>query len=253
MLKSRLLSRVPNVRHGFSTRSGGVSEGAYASLNLGRNVGDDPERVEVNRARFLRTLGEGSGLGLAEADQVHGVDLVRVDAPGHQAVPADALSTTMSAVAVAVRTADCAPVLMARVIEDRAVEVTAVHAGWRGAVSGIVTSAIRAVSRGDPSTLRIAIGPAIGPAAFEVGEEVIEAAQAALGGRAPPHHRSPEGRARLDLRQLLVIQLADAGIRPEHVELVGGCTFSDDARYFSHRRDRGLTGRHLSAIAIVPG
>jgi polyphenol oxidase len=251
MLTSSILSALQNVRHGFSTRHGGVSKGAFSSLNLGRDTGDHPENIEENRARFLKLAGLGARLQLAQADQVHGVEIAVVDRGGVHGT-ADALMTSAENVGIAVRTADCAPLLVAALDESGkyAERVAAVHAGWRGAVAGIATRAIAALEV-EPRRVAVAIGPSIGPAAFEVGEEVIEAARTSLGGAEPPFHYDASGRAHLDLRGLIIRQLLAIGIERGKIELVGGCTASEPELFFSHRRDRGKTGRHLSLISIV--
>lgn len=244
------------VRHAFSTREGGVSEGPWASLNLGRPVGDDgdrPEAVEENRRRFAAAAGFEPD-HFAEVSQVHGTALVEVSGRwtrADAAVEADAVWTEQPGVAVAVRTADCAPVLLAAYRADRPVAVAAVHAGWRGACAGIVPAAVAALSGCGPAEhMRAAIGPTIGPDRFEVGEEVVEAAAKALG-RPPKTTPGPRGRPLLDLPHLVEQQLLDAGLPPDHVDVLGLCTFNDP-RFFSHRRDAGRTGRHLSVIQMEP-
>lgn len=250
MQHSALLSAIPNVVHGFSTRRGGVSEGPFSSLNLGSDPDDPAQHLAENRRRFLAALGGGAALELAQVDQVHGAVVAVADRGGAHG-EADALVTSASQVAVGVRTADCAPVLLAALDErGRARAVAAVHAGWRGATAGIVPAAIWKLG-GPLDRLRVAIGPAIGLDAFEVGEEVITAARASLGGGEPPLHRPGEGNPHLDLRGLLVAQVLRLGLSAEQIELTGGCTASHPELYFSYRRDRGRTGRHLSAIALV--
>lgn len=258
IVTSPLLARVPNLRHGFSTRVGGVSVGPFAGLNLAVNVGDDPGAVAENHRRFVGMLegaGPPVGLALAEANQVHGVRILDVDGPGRVATDADALATSTPGVAVAVRTADCAPILLAALGEDGlACHVAAVHAGWRGATAGIAAAAVaRLVERSGRSAAHVvaAIGPTIGVDDFEVGDEVIAAARASLDGAEPPSRPGPAGRMHLDLVALIAAHLERAGVPREHIEAVGGST-ADPARYYSHRRDRGLTGRHLSAIGLAP-
>jgi polyphenol oxidase len=237
ILESALLRRL-GVRHGFSTRLGGVSTGALATLDLAR--ADRPDWIE-NRRRFaIDHLGLADPARLHQVEQVHGIDFVEGSASPD--TKADGLWTARSGHAVGVRTADCAPVLIAG-----PTRVAAIHAGWRGATAGIVPKAIAAF--GDPpESLTVAIGPTISLAAFEVGPEVIAAATDALGGEAPKTWISDKGSVHLDLLDLLERQLRSAGVRPENVERVGGCTFGEPALYFSYRRDRGTTGRHLSAI-----
>jgi hypothetical protein len=210
ILKSALLSKIPGVAHGFSTRLTDVSS----------------------------ELGE-----LVRVKQVHGT---RVVSDREAGVEADGLYTSARNTPVGVATADCVPVLIA--CTDGQV-VSAVHAGWRGAVAGILAVAIEAM-RVPRDTLRFALGPSISFDAFEVGDEVIEAARTSLGGATPPCGRWGNGKYHLDLRGLLIEQLARLEVPRHHVELTGGCTFIEAPLYHSYRRDHA-GGRQLSAIARV--
>src|SRR5215831_7124488 len=196
LLRSRVLP--DDFLHGFSTRVGGVSEGAYAWLNLGAKWGDDPARVRENRRRFFRAAGVE---GVLSVRQVHGADVTVVDAalatdPETVArTRADALVTPLPGVAVAVYTADCIPVLLADPVRGA---LGAVHAGWRGLVAGVIGAAVAALGRGGtrPRDVRAALGPSIGPCCFEVGDEV--AAQFAPAFVKPG--ASVRGRPLVDLR-----------------------------------------------------
>jgi hypothetical protein len=243
-LHSTLLGR-HGFRHAFATRSGGVSLAPYDTLNLGFHLGDADESVHENRARFARSLGLSRDR-LFEQRQVHGIDVRLVSktdvAKTVADLEGDALITRAEGYAVAARTADCVPILIAHPPSGH---VAAVHAGWRGAVAGILPRAIASLAH-DPSELIVAIGPHIRVEAFEIGEEVAaELEQAACGrptvqrGSAKPHG---------DLAALIRWQLRDAGVPQEAVDDVGGCTSTDAAQFFSHRREHGKTGRHLSAI-----
>lgn len=258
ILESPRLATLPGLVHGFSTRLGGVSRGPYATFNLGRSVGDDPHRVAENLRRFQLALRLDAPVH--QASQVHGRNLVEVgpdtDVERLREVEADALYTRQPGSLVGVRTADCAPLLFAALGPDQTVgAVAAVHAGWRGAVLGIVQETVHRFERDGfaRASLRIAIGPTIGPGAFEVGEEVIEAARASLLGAEPPTFTGPSGRPHLDLPGLLLLQLEALGVESRHVDRVGGCTAESRAMFYSHRRDRGTTGRHLSAIGFETG
>lgn len=239
LLRSPLLER-HGFAHGFSLRTGGVSEGPFASLNLGRTVGDDLERVAENTRRFAAAAGVGP---LFEVSQVHGREVVRVEAGADLGAirrrEADALVTAAAGVAVGVRTADCVPVLLG----DRASgAVAAVHAGWRGIVAGVLDAAIDALAV-DPAGLIAAVGPHI--RAFEVQDDVAHQIAAAARGADVVLAREP--RPHVDLAKAVVAQLRARGLT--EVDDVGGCTLTEPARFFSHRRDAGLTGRHLSVIA----
>jgi YfiH family protein len=253
ILKSHLLARFGNLTHAFGTRVGGVSGGPFATMNLGGAVGDDAEKVAANRSRIQALAGIGPGAEWIEMEQVHGVRVV--NDPGTDRERADGAITARSGRILTIRTADCAPILIAVSDGVRASAVAAVHAGWRGATAGIVAEAIRQLEALGAARERIsiAIGPTIGPDAFEVGDEVIEAARASLGGAPPPVKWAPGAQPRLDLRGLLAAQIDQLGLGREQVEMVGGCTAEQPSLYFSHRRDRGRTGRQVSLIALGAG
>lgn len=215
IVHSVLLSKIPGVKHGFSTKLGDVE----AALGLG----------ETRRAK-----------------QIHSAKIV--EAAEAKGAEADGVIAREVNIPVGVITADCVPVLIASIDHPA---VAAVHAGWRGACAGIVARAIEHL-HAPLGSLRFALGPSIGIDAFEVGEEVIEAARASLNDRrAPPAIRWDNGKYHLDLRGLLVEQLADLGVPRPHVELTGGCTFIERELYHSYRRDHA-GGRQLSAIALWP-
>lgn len=249
VLRSELLHQHGFV-HGFSLRTGGVSGEPYASLNLGRAVGDAPSAVAENLLRFARSVGFEPER-LFEVSQVHGARTVSVR-PG--ATPealrveqADAMVATAPGAAVAIRVADCVPVLMA---DPRSGAVAAAHAGWRGCVAGVVPAVLDALAReanARPADVLVAIGPHIRVGAFEVGEEVAEE----LVRAAPEAHAvlHGAGKPRVDLSRVLRAQLAAAGVGDAHVEDVGGCTYAESERFFSYRRDGQRSGRHLAAIA----
>lgn len=245
ILTSPLLTRL-GVVHAFSTRLGGVSSGPGATFDLGRE--DRPDLME-NRRRFAQDYLQLAQVeDLHQVDQVHGVTVVDDSSPAD--TKADGLYTQRPGHAVGVRTADCAPILIA-VAGPRPLAVAALHAGWRGAVGGIVGVGVQRLFElgARPEQLQVAIGPTISLEAFEVGPEVIEAATNALGG-APRTIISGRGTVHLDLVDLLTRQLVAFGVPPAQIEVIGGCTASQPGLYFSYRRDRGRTGRHLSAIRL---
>jgi polyphenol oxidase len=244
VLEARSLSA--HAVHGFSTRAGGVSREAFASLNLGQGVGDDPEAVSEN----LRRLSRRAGGTPFTVTQVHGTQVIEVDGNSDPAAvaptEADALVTATPGLLIAVRTADCVPLLLAAPSEG---VVCAVHAGWRGTVAriaGIAVAHLESRFGVRPSTLVGAVGPAIRRCCFEVGEEVAEAFSGDLG---PAVHRGP-GRPHIDLVAANRLVLEAAGVPRSAVEDLNACTACDPARFFSHRRDRGRTGRHLSYIGL---
>ncbi|MFW6052248.1 MAG: peptidoglycan editing factor PgeF [Myxococcota bacterium] len=248
VLQSELLSRHGFV-HGFSLRTGGVSEGAFRSLNLGRSVGDGAAAVAENLARFGEAVGFDPGR-LYEVSQAHGARAVTVHGG---AVPeevrleqADAVVAAAPGLAVAVRVADCVPVLLAHPGSGLA---AAAHAGWRGCVARVVPAAIEALCReagARPEELLAVLGPHIRVGAFEVGEDVAQELSAAAGGREVLLRGA--GKPRADLAGVLRAQLRALGMPEAHIEDVGGCTFSEPRRFFSYRRDGGRSGRHLAVI-----
>jgi YfiH family protein len=251
ILKSALFESIPRIKHGFSTRLGGVSKGAFATLNLDRGVGDEEASVRENRARFAMMIGLPPSAEIVQTHQVHGTALLmHHEASGQKA---DGIIADAPRVAVGIRTADCVPILIAALGASGSPDaVAAVHAGWRGATSGILISAVqRLESEGaSRSRMRFALGPAIRRADFEVGPEVVEAARKSLGGDEPPASQRASGAWELDLLALLREHLRRLDVSSLHIDEVGGSTFSTPSLFYSHRRDRGVTGRHLAAIAI---
>lgn len=242
MLRSALLDR-HGFAHGFSTRVGGVSEGPYASLNLGRTVGDEPAAVAENVRRFLAALGADEAR-FYEVSQVHGRAVVVVaageDVARVREREADALVARAPSAAVAVRTADCVPILLA---DPETGAVAAVHAGWRGVVARVLDAAIDALGA-PPSRVVAAIGPHI--RAFEVSDEVARAIAEVAHDAPVVEARTP--RPHVDLAAAVRAQLRHRGLPEDAIDDVGGCTLTEPDRFFSHRRDEGRTGRHLSAI-----
>ena len=235
------------VRALTTTRAGGVSEGPYRSLNLAGHVGDAPAQVAANRAR----LRAAAGLPAEPAwlEQVHGCGVCRLDAesvPGGIGRRADAAVTAHPDTVCAVLTADCLPVLLC---DAGGSVVAAVHAGWRGLLDGVVEAAAVRMAR-PPATLMAWLGPAIGPDAFEVGDEVREAFCRRIDGAEAVFRPSPAGRWLADLYALARLRLAAIGVG--RVSGGGLCTLTDAERFFSYRRD-GATGRMATLIWIDSG
>jgi YfiH family protein len=238
----------PQVHAAFTLRTGGVSAGPYDSLNLGAVIGDSSEAVAENRRRvrgWLRIPGEPVWL-----DQVHGVDVVDLAStePGDpDAAPprGDAAVSRAGGRACAIRVADCMPVLFAA--HDGSV-VGASHAGWRGLAAGVLESTVRKMGV-ESSQLIAWLGPAIGPAHFEVGDDVRAAFLTNDGGASPAFLRNARGRWQCDLYALARRRLAALGV----TDVYGGgwCTFADATRFFSYRRD-GQCGRMAALIWSEP-
>ena len=173
MLRSSALAALPGLRHAFFTRQGGVSEGVWASLNVGLRSGDAPERVAANRARAAAALDLAPDR-LATARQVHGTTALVVDAPWDNgpAPEADALVTRRPGLLLGVLSADCGPLLLA---DPAAGVVAAAHAGWKGALGGVVEATVATMVRlgADPARITGTLGPCIAQSSYEVGQEFV--------------------------------------------------------------------------------
>jgi YfiH family protein len=233
--------------HGFSTRLGGTSAPPFDSMNLGRSVGDEPERVQENHARLAKSVGYDAAR-LFERSQVHGADVYVVregDEPALvRAGESDAIVTRLAGTAVGVRVADCVPVLLA---DPESGAVAAAHAGWRGVVAGVVTATVEALSSlgAEPARLLAAIGPSIGPCCFEVGDEVASAVAESAGDGLVLRGGGPR-KPHVDLWRAVEHQLYRAGVRT--IDTLGQCTMCDPDRFFSFRRDGERSGRMLGVI-----
>jgi YfiH family protein len=248
------LAGLSGIAHGFFTRKGGVSQGIYASLNCGSGSRDDPPSVRENRARVAAHLGTAAA-NLVSAHQVHGTTarIVTEPWPAERRPQADALVTTTRGLALGVLTADCAPVLFA---EPGAGVVAAVHAGWRGALAGVVEATLGAMEElgAERRHIRAAVGPCIGQEAYEVGPEF----EAEFLGQDPEsaHFFARAGagvRPHFDLSGYVVHRLRRAGLVAPGA--VGACCYARREDFFSYRRARGLAepdyGRQISAIVLA--
>ena len=242
-----LISPALKARHGFFTREGGVSAGPFASLNCSLSSlssPDDPARVAENRARVARFLGAESLLGL---NQVHGPEVVVAAASWPDRPRADAMVTDRPGLALGIVTADCAPVLLH---DPAAGVIGAVHAGWRGALAGVLEAAVAAMQALGASRIVAAIGPCIQQPSYEVGPDLRDAILA----HDPSHARfladGRPGHWQFDLPGYCAARLAGIG----QVDQLRADTFSDEARFFSHRRrtlaQAGPIGHQISAIVL---
>ena len=244
---------LPGIRHAFFTRRGGVSAGVYASLNGGIGSRDSAALVTDNRTRMAAALGVAPDR-LLTAYQIHSPHVVTVEAPwtAETRPRADAIVTRTSALAVGVTTADCGPILFA---DPQAGVIGAAHAGWRGALAGIVEATVDAMERlgAARSQIRAVLGPMIRQGNYEVGPDLVARFRDEDSTSGPffrPAAR--EGHAMLDLAGYIAARLQRADIR--HVEDLGLCTYADADTFFSYRRSthRAETdyGRHVNAIAL---
>ncbi len=253
IVQSETLRALPGVAHGFGTREGGVSTGIYASLNCGAGSKDNQDHVAENRIRFAGHLG-ATPQALVTPFQIHSADAVVVEEPWARAdaPKADAVVTARPDVAIAISTADCVPVLFA---DHEAKVVGAAHAGWRGALSGVLDATLDAMERlgAERSRISACIGPAISQISYEVGDEFKQTflkqdeASARFfqqdGGQERPH---------FDLTGYVAARLQTAGAGS--VEDLQICTYRETTRFFSYRRschqNEADYGRQISAIMI---
>jgi YfiH family protein len=254
MLRAANLAGVDGIRHGFFTRQGGVSGGIYASLNCGPGSRDDASNVRENRARVADTLGVEPD-SLLSLYQKHSAEAVIADKPwrGGKAPEADAIVTATPGLAIGVLTADCAPVLFC---DGEARVIGAAHAGWRGALAGIVEATVDAMERlgAKRERIRAAIGPVISQKAYEVGtdyrerflteEPTSEVFFMTDEGSGEPH---------FDLAGYVAERLARAAL--SSIDELGLCTYCDETRLFSYRRSQHHGeddyGRQISAIVLA--
>lgn len=253
IVQSDALLKLDGVRHGFGTREGGVSKGVYASLNCGVGSNDNPDDVAENRARLAAKVGV-SREQLVTPYQIHSPDVVVADFPWSRAdaPKADALVTRTPNLAIAVSTADCVPVLFC---DPKAAVVGAAHAGWRGAIGGVLEATLDAMEGigANRSQIVASIGPAISQKAYEVGDEFEQTFLDENEANAQFFVRkSREARAHFDLTGYVAARLDTAGAGA--VENLNLCTYCDSDRFFSYRRSCHKSepdyGRQISAIVI---
>ncbi|MEM7506602.1 MAG: peptidoglycan editing factor PgeF [Pseudomonadota bacterium] len=231
--------------HGFFTRRGGVSTGMYAGLNTGEGSADRAEDVVENRRRVAERLGAAH---LISVHQIHSDVAVRVERPWVEKPEADAMVTTTPGLALGVLSADCAPVLLA---DREAGVIGAAHAGWKGAIGGVLEAVVAAMQAMGANRLRAAIGPCISQRAYEVGPEFAERFIDEDHEYARFFAQGEGDRMQFDLPGFALMRLRAAGVE---AEWTGHCTFSDEVRFFSYRRTchRGEPdyGRLVSAITL---
>jgi YfiH family protein len=238
------------VVQGVITRRGGVSPAPWQSLNVGGTVGDEKSRVAENRKRSFEALGRSTGSAF-EVWQVHSADAVYGDAPlvpGSELTKADIILTDRPEVTLYMRFADCVPLLF----HDPVRQVVALaHAGWLGTVRGAGRAAVEAMQQrygSRPADILAAIGPSIGPDHYEVGQDVIEQFEESFGKQAEGLVESHQGRTYLDLWAANRLQLQEAGV--EQIEVAGVCTACHLEDWFSHRAEKGKTGRFGAIMAL---
>lgn len=254
LIEAPSLKHLAGIRHAFFTRKGGVSDGIYESLNGGTGSSDDPAKVAENRARMAEAVGVAPENFLA-CWQVHSPDAVLATTPWARAdaPKADAVVTRTQGIAAAVSIADCGPVLFA---DPKAGVVAAAHAGWKGALGGVVAStvALMEAQGAHRADIKAVIGPLIRQPSYEVGEEFV--ARFLKEDKGFAKFFAPADRAHhafFDLPGFIALRLEQAGVGA--VEDLGLDTYSDDARFYSYRRSTHRRepdyGRLIAAIALA--
>jgi YfiH family protein len=251
-LASPLLSAIPGLRHAFFTRDGGVSDGFYGSLNGGLGSNDDPGKVAENRRRMAEEIGVNPENFLS-VWQIHSPDAVVATSPWQGERPrADAIVTRTEGLAIGVTAADCGPILF---VDPNARVIGAAHAGWKGALTGVLESTVKAMEKlgAERSGIVAAIGPLIRQHSYEVGGEFVERFIEADAENAMfflPASR--EGHAMFDLAGFIRMRLENAGVLM--IDDIGVDTYSDE-RFYSYRRSVHRKepdyGRHVHAIALA--
>jgi YfiH family protein len=254
-LESMLLSAIPGLRHAFFTRDGGVSDGIYNSLNGGIGSNDDPANVAENRSRMAEQMGVTPEYFLS-VHQTHSPDVVVTSGPwqGASRPLADALVTRSEGLAIGATAADCGAILL---IDPNARVIGAAHAGWKGALTGIVESTVDAMEKlgAERSGIVAAIGPLIRQHSYEVGAEFVDRFVEADAENALFFlSAAREGHAMFDLAGFIRMRLENAGVLM--IDDIGADTYSDE-RFYSYRRSvhRGEPdyGRHVHAIVLERG
>lgn len=237
--------------HGIFTRQGGVSPAPWHSLNHSISVGDDPARVTENRIRSFEALGR-SPASMHDTWLIHGTDIVHADAPrplDHPPRKADIVLTDNPEISLFMRFADCVPLLFH---DPKRRVIGIAHAGWMGTVKGAAEAAVRRMRERygcKPENIVVGIGPAIGADHYEVGEEVVLKYREKFGEDAGRVIQVRDGKTYLDLWTANAIQLQKAGV--EQIQVSGICTACHLEDWFSHRAEKGKTGRFGALMALV--
>ena len=237
VIRPDIFSHIPQLVAGISTRHGGVSSQAYQSLNLGIHTDDDPLAIEANLTLFCADLGIAPE-ALARSYQVHGSEIWTTSEAGYQ-TGFDAVLASEQGIFAGVGIADCCPILLADPVRQTA---AAIHAGWKGTVAQIVSKTASAlIAQGsNPADMLAYIGPCISLAHFEVGDEVAEQVE---------HKEKHGARWHVDLKATNAAQLQALGIT--QIEISDYCTVANNDVFYSHRKEKGITGRMLAVVGFV--
>ena len=240
-----------SIAHAVFTRQGGLSPEPWNSLNVGGTVGDETERVLENRFRSFRALGRDPA-SIFDVWQVHSADVVVTNEPHFSRPPeykADAILTDKADVTLFMRFADCVPILLH---DPKRGVVGVAHAGWQGTVKKILRETIQVMQAkygSNPGDVLAAIGPSIGPDHYEIGPDVIERVRASFDGSAEALLPVRDGRVYFDLWAANRLTLEQAGVG--QVEVAGLCTACHPADWYSHRAQKGKTGRFGALIGLA--
>ena len=249
-----MTSSVLSVRHAFTTRFGGVSEGIFASLNLGSNIGDPQKNVAENYRRVCALMGAGPD-DAAVTKQVHEAEVRIVTKedqhPVGAEVPyvADGIATKEKGMPLFCFTADCTPVLLH---DPEASVAAAVHCGWRSSVADILGNAIEKMTLlgASPEHIRAALGPAIGGCCFETDADVPKAIDAWIGPDRDVYRKRDDGKYLVDLRKANALRLLSLGLLPGHIDISDECTMCSHDKYWSHRYTHGKRGVQCACIVL---
>lgn len=248
LIESELFRSI-GIKAFFTERQGGVSLPPYDALNFGHNIGDDENAVSTNMERLIHHANLKTEPH--QAKQVHGIEHLNCSGSGgmhnHEA---DILITSESNIPIAVRTADCLPVLLA---DPVAKVVTAVHAGWRGTAQRVAVRAIELMQRQGATLENIyaTLGPSIGPCCFEIDPGTANLLSVSVSGAALAIEQREKPHA--NLAAINIMQLKEAGLIDEHIESKHTCTKCHPEQFYSYRRDQGRAGRHLAVVALPNG
>ena len=256
-LASEGMEQAGGVAHGFSTRLGGVSEGMWASLNLGVSRGDDPDHVRENYRRFLEAIG-AQGSRVAMSNQVHENHVrvitkadVKEDPYEKVCYEADGLVTDLPGVTLVIFSAGCLPILYYDPVRQ---VVAAAHAGWRGTAADIAGAVVRRMEEVygcDPQNILAAIGPGIGPCCFETHEDVPNAMMAAFSTAVLKYlHIQENGKYSVDLKGINAMRLEKAGVPAENIGVCELCTSCRPDLFWSHRQVGTNRGSMAAAIGM---
>jgi YfiH family protein len=241
----------PGVKNAIFTRRGGVSPEPWETLNMGSSVGDDQKRVNENKRLALESL-ELEPFSVYDVYQVHGVEVVIAESPRPPELPhlrADAILTDKIGVTLMMRFADCLPIMLSDPVR-RVVGI--IHAGWKGTLHGVTRVTVKTMKNrfgSNPADIHAAIGPSIGPDHYEVGPDVVDLIRKSFGYTASSLLSFRKERAKFDMWTANVRLLEEVGVH--QVEVSGLCTACGTEDWYSHRAEKGRTGRFGAIIALV--